>query len=188
MRFVFSWLSQLKRIQIFQKGGGGCTGGDSLTLFTWGKFCSLPVGQHIRIQDFFGSDLHLDLCAVLAGAPPPPPCERRPIQSLSLKLFQKQHSCSVSNTNTPNPQHSKCILFCYQVYLWRSTLQTLPVSHISWVCNGEEPAFQPIGFALQKPYGTTESSVWFSSSGKSVSCPTLALYTMDWEQACDFDF
>lgn len=44
-------------------------GGDLLTLFTWRRFCSLPVGQNIRILEFFGSDLHLDFCT--RGCPTP---------------------------------------------------------------------------------------------------------------------
>lgn len=106
-----------------------------LTLFTWGKFCSLPEGQQIGIWEFFGSDLHLDLCA--SGCPTPPPSlkahlllERSPIQNQSLKLIQKQLSSSVSNTNTPQPSTFQMYaLRCfYRAYLWRGTLQTLPVS------------------------------------------------------------
>lgn len=86
MRFVFSRLSPLKCLQILYKGG---VGGDLLTLFTSGRVCSLPVGQNIRIWEFFGSDLHLDFCASRSLHLPPTPTASRRAKASEVALSQK---------------------------------------------------------------------------------------------------
>lgn len=128
MRFVFSWLSRLKCLQTLS--GRVVWGADSLTLFTWGGFRSLLVGQNIRILEFFGSDLHLDFCT--RGCPTPwqslaeacffsssdshcipHNCESKPSSSLShlskkkSSEVPKQHFLNVSLLHMLNHRQKK---------------------------------------------------------------------------------
>lgn len=66
-------------------------GGDLLTLFTWRRFCSLPVGHNIGILEFFGSDLHLDFCT--RGCPTPDSLSQSLQPDLSTLLLAYSSRC-----------------------------------------------------------------------------------------------
>lgn len=80
-------------------------GGDLLTLFTRRRFCSLPVGHNIGILEFFGADLHLDLCT--RGCPTPLSASHRATSLTSLSLARLRCSARRSKLKTSAvPSHT----------------------------------------------------------------------------------
>lgn len=140
-------------------------GGDLLTLFTWRRFCSLPVGQNIRILEFFGSDLHLDFCT--RGCPTPWHPLAQPqawFLSLSLSLHCKSHcrACNPSNV----PCHT------YQSRVRLSPKSTLPycisVTNVKQGRKRQKASFGPYSSRCMW------NSMWSTQSGFHPRCPTLA--------------
>lgn len=132
-------------------------GGDLLTLFTWRRFCSLPVGQNIRILEFFGSDLHLDFCT--RGCPTPWQPLAEP-QASALSLSCRPHCCECNPPVFPVTP------------IWASPESTLP--HCMSVSNVKQRRRRQRASSGSYSSRCMWISMWSTQSGFHRQCPTLA--------------